>query len=287
MSWKERLEREIMTKQSLLVVGLDPMPNYLPGFLEGEDMPEKIVQFNQLVIDAVYDQCVAVKPQSAYYEVYGSKGIDALEKTIAYAKSKGLLVILDAKRGDIGTTCEAYAKAYLTNGPLCVDALTIHPYLGRDGLLPFITEARKNEKGVFVLVKTSNPSSGDLQDLEVKTQNKVYEQVAKMVKELDNGTTVGVVVGGTYPEEAASIRQILPDAYFLVPGYGAQGAKGQDLVSFYDKNGVGALISASRSIIYPFFNEKKDLTKCSIKDYGYFVREAAQNANKDINVFRE
>ena len=286
MSWETRMNEKIIQKDSCLVVGLDPMPSYFPEALPGGSIPEKIDHFNRMVIDAVADQCVAVKPQSAYYEIYGSQGILALEKTIAYAKQKGLLVILDAKRGDIGSTCEAYAKAYLEEGPLSVDALTVHPYLGRDGLLPFIHQAKAHEKGIFVLVKTSNPSSGDLQDLELPDHQLVYQKIARMLAELDDGQVVGAVVGGTYPQAAQQVRQQLPETCFLVPGYGAQGARGKDLTGFYDAQGFGALISASRSILYPAYGSKEDLTKRSLKDYGYLVREAALQAKQDINAYR-
>ena len=167
-----------------------------------------------------------------------------------------------------------------------MDALTVHPYLGRDGLLPFIHQAKAHEKGIFVLVKTSNPSSGDLQDLELPDHQLIYQKIARMLAELDDGQVVGAVVGGTYPQAAQQVRQQLPETCFLVPGYGAQGARGKDLTGFYDAQGFGALISASRSILYPAYGSKEDLTKRSLKDYGYLVREAALQAKQDINAYR-
>lgn len=297
MKFSDKINNAIISKNSVLVVGLDPNLEYYPSFvLNGttsvKEQAEAVYAFNKLIIDCVHDKCVAVKPQLAYYEVFGSYGIETLEKTIAYAKKKKLLVINDAKRGDIGTTCEAYARAFLSNTILSGDAITVNPYLGRDGIIPFIKEANVHGKGIFVLVKTSNTSSGDLQDILTANNEPIYLEVAKLVKTLINDagesgfSDIGVVVGATYPKEAKIIREVLNKAIFLVPGYGAQGATGRDLVEYFDQNGLGSVVASSRGITYPHLHTdlKNEIDKESFIE---LVIKAVEDTNADINKYRK
>lgn len=295
----DQIIRKSQEKNSALVVGLDPNIKLFPSFLlpspnqaSFSEIGNAIYQFNQYVIDAVLPYAVAVKPQLAYYEAFGSFGIIALEKTIQYAKSKGLLVINDAKRNDIGSTASAYADAFLGDSSLSANAVTVNPYLGSDGLLPFIKKGQANGKGLFILNKTSNPSAHELQDLELKSGEKVYVKIAKLVRELSQGTIgelgysyIGVVVGATYPEDAKIIREILPQTLFLVPGFGAQGGTAEQLRPYFDQNGNGSLISSSRGILYAYTKQTnwKQIDVDSMKEY---VKNAAQKANEEINQAR-
>lgn len=255
------------------VAGLDPKLAYLPEEMKKkafdqygetfEGAANAIFEFNKELIDALYDIVPAVKPQSAYYEMYGIEGIKCLKKTIDYAKEKGMYVILDAKRGDIGATSEAYATAYLGNTEIGektetafdADCMTVNPYLGSDGVLPFVKMCESRNKGIFALVKTSNKSSGELQDLKAGGRY-IYEVVADLVKEWGSTTigmygysNVGAVVGATYPEQAEVLRKLMPHTYFLVPGYGAQGGGAKDVVPCFNNDGMGAIVNASRSIM--------------------------------------
>lgn len=284
-------------KKSALVVGLDPDIRNFPKFLQAEsgsfsDIGDAIYRFNKLIIDSVHEHVAIVKPQLAYYEIYGSQGILALEQTISYAKSKKLIVINDAKRNDIGSSADAYARAFLQNGmPLCGDAVTVNPFLGSDGIMPFLEEAHKNEKGIFVLLKTSNPSSGELQDLPLNDNRPMYWTLADKLINLSKGTYgqpysfVGAVVGATYPKTAIALREHLPKTLFLVPGYGAQGGTAADLKGYFDRNGNGALISSSRAIIYSYMHNP-DWMHLQEKDVKLAVSEAVQQANRDINQAR-
>ena len=258
-------------KNTALVVGLDPDISYFPDFLLNKnthtikEIGNAILEFNKLVIDEVSEHTVAVKPQLAYYEIYGSVGIEALEKTIEYALSKNLIVINDAKRGDIGSTSKAYAHAFLTNGPLSGDMVTVNPFLGSDGYNPFIEVAQMNNKGVFLLLKTSNPSSIEIQDLTLESGEILYMQMAKDINRLafatqgeNNYSFIGAVVGATYPSDAKKVRELLPHSIFLVPGLGAQGGKAKDLAVFFDEKGLGAVISSSRGITYSYCLNEKD-----------------------------
>lgn len=268
-SFAQRLREAIAAKKSPLVIGLDPdlskFPPALSAVLEGDKEAAAcaILAFNRALIDATCDLAAAVKPQAAFYEVYGSQGVRALEETAAYARQKGLLVILDAKRGDVPNTAQAYARAYLApeNETTCpVDALTVNPYLGRDSVDPFIRAARENGKGIFVLVRTSNPGAGDLQDLTTsETGRPLWQEVAAWVAAWAEATRgaetyspVGIVAGITYPEEAALLRTMLPHSYLLLPGVGAQGGQAPDALPCFDKEGLGALVVAARSVIYAY-----------------------------------
>lgn len=226
-------------------------------------MPEGISQdaagaleFNKGIIDAVKDTAAAVKPQLAFYEVLGAEGMHIFWETCVYAKSQGLMVVADGKRGDIGSTCEAYADAYL-GADSSIDALTVHPYLGSDGINPFIERCTKNEKGIYVLVKTSNPSSGELQDLPTGDEV-IHEHIAQLVESLGaphlgsetNLSCVGAVVGATYPEELKYLRTLMPHCPFLIPGYGAQGGSADDSKYGFLADGTGAIVNSSRGIIF-------------------------------------
>lgn len=275
--WGDRVIAASQAKGSVVCVGLDPTLEQLPEPMlrssagaygsTAKGAADAIAQFSRAVIDGVAGTAVAVKPQSAFYEVYGAPGVAAFWDTVSYARSKGLLVVGDAKRGDIGSTAEAYARAFFGSAtPLAswldpdqqVDCLTINAYLGSDGVLPFLKDAGRG-KGVFVLVKTSNPSSGELQDLQLTTGRSVAEQMALMVDQIGRQylgqsgySAVGAVVGATYPQDLARLRAQLPHAIILVPGYGAQGGTAADVVHALDAAGTGALVTASRSIIYAF-----------------------------------
>ncbi|HLD71296.1 MAG TPA: orotidine-5'-phosphate decarboxylase [Candidatus Peribacteraceae bacterium] len=249
------------TKQkSPVCVGLDPQLNKLPDGISRDSFG--VLQFNKGIIDVVKDIACCVKPQLAYFEVLGWEGIKIFFETCEYAKNQGLIVIADGKRNDIGSTCEAYADAYLgKDSP--IDALTVSPYLGSDGINPFIERCTKNDKGIFVLVKTSNPSSGDLQDLPVGDEV-VHEHLAQLVESwgmhhigpASNFSRVGAVVGATYPEELKYLRTLMPHIPFLIPGYGAQGGTAADVKHGFIGDGTGAVVNASRSILYA--SGKKD-----------------------------
>ncbi len=225
----------------------------MPKWVDTSDPASSLFPYCQLVIDSVHDLVPVVKPQSAFFEVYGSRGVAALEQTIAYAKSKGLLVLLDAKRGDIGSTSTAYAKAYL-NGGMRVDALTVNPYLGVDSLEPFVAAARESGAGLFVLAMTSNPGATTFQHLAPEGRS-VFLRVADMVRAFDDRvagySSFGIVAGATFPAEAEALRSALPRSFFLVPGMGAQGAATEALRGFFNPDGLGAIVSSSRAIMYP------------------------------------
>ncbi len=267
------LQEKIITMKNPTVVGLDPLPDYVPTFimdkhiaLKGETLAaaaDAYYEFNCGLIDALYDIVPAVKPQSAYYELLGAAGVEAFIKTTGYAKEKGLFVIGDAKRGDIGSTAEAYSEAYLgsvTIGktelfPFDLDALTVNGYLGSDGIKPFLETSIRRDRAIFVLVKTSNPSSAELQDQDIGGKT-LYTVVGDLIDGLSKATVgqygfsrIGAVVGATYPEELRLLRQRLKNTFFLVPGYGAQGGGAGDVVNAFDEHGRGAVINSSRAII--------------------------------------
>ena len=275
----EKLVSRIKKLEAPIVVGLDPTLNFVPKFLLDKAINEKgetleaaadaIFAFNKAIVDAVYDLIPAVKPQIAMYEQFGIPGLMAYKKTLDYCHEKGLLVIGDAKRGDIGSTSTAYAIGHLGKvkigsteiAPIDADFLTINPYMGSDSVVPFIEECKKHDKGLFILVKTSNPSSGEFQDQKVG-EKAVYELVGKKVDEWGLDTVkegysdVGAVVGATYPEMGKVLRDIMPKAYILVPGYGAQGGTAAELKPFFNKDGLGAIVNSSRGIIAAYKQEK-------------------------------
>jgi len=300
------LIEKIKQTKNPTVVGLDPKLEYIPDDIRArafaklsaeydafECAADAIFEFNKGLIDALCDIVPAVKPQSAYYEMYGWQGVRTLWRTIEYAKSKGMYVIADCKRGDIGATSEAYATAYLGNtiieGSLKrafdADSLTVNPYLGSDGVLPFADVCKDNDKSIFVLVKTSNKSSGELQDLKAMDNGQwtmdndcansrgefelnpkpVYEIMAELVNSWGADSigecgysNVGAVVGATYPEQAEKLRKLMPNTYFLVPGYGAQGGTAADVAKSFNADGLGAIVNASRSIMCSYMKDGGD-----------------------------
>ncbi len=265
----DRMAAAILQKQNPTAVGLDTRVEYLPeGFFKpGADFQksagEAIFDFNRALIDIVCDIVPAVKVQVAFYEMYGTEGMLAFKRTLDYAKQAGLITIADVKRGDIGSTAQAYANAFLSGTPagdktlpaFDADFMTINPYLGTDGIKPFTDACSQNDKGIFVLVKTSNPSGGEFQDL-VANGIPMYEHVGRMTEKWGEGligasgySAVGAVVGATYPEQGESLRKLLPHTFFLIPGYGAQGGTAEGIAKSFDNKGGGAIVNASRSIM--------------------------------------
>ncbi|ADL12431.1 orotidine-5'-phosphate decarboxylase [Acetohalobium arabaticum] len=301
-----RLKAKIEEKKSFVCVGLDPRLNRIPEQIKEEIVAEygktkeavgKIfLEFNQGIIDAVADYAAAVKPQIAFYEQYGHQGIKAYEETIEYAKKKDLLVIGDAKRNDIGSTAKAYADGHLGEVDFWeeaevgygADALTVNGYLGSDGIDPFVEACNQQGKGIFVLVRTSNPSAGELQDLEADNK-RIYEVMAELVndwgediKDEDGFSAVGAVIGATYPEEAEELREIMGNAYFLVPGYGAQGAGAKEVVPSFKDGGYGAIVNSARGIIFAYQREPwKD--RFSADEYQEAAQAAVEYMREDIN----
>ncbi|WP_371277687.1 orotidine-5'-phosphate decarboxylase [Dorea sp.] len=286
-----------------IVVGLDPMLNYIPEQLQqkafaeyGETLEgaaEAIWQFNKEIVDKTYDLIPAVKPQIAMYEQFGLPGLAAFKKTVDYCKEKGLVVIGDIKRGDIGSTSAAYAVGHIgkvkvgskTYAPFDEDFVTVNPYLGSDGVNPFLDVCKEEKKGIFVLVKTSNPSSGEFQDQKIDGRplyELVGEKVAAWGSEVmgDEYSYVGAVVGATYPEMGKVLRKVMPKAYILVPGYGAQGGKGKDLVHFFNEDGLGAIVNSSRGIIAAYKQEQ--YAKFGAENFGDASRAAVETMVADI-----
>ncbi len=274
MNIMDKLAERISALKNPTVAGLDTRIEYLPedfvrailpqGIRSFADAAEAVYRYNVKLVDALYDIVPAVKVQVAYYEMYGVAGMEAFEKTMAYARSKGMIVMADVKRNDIGATAACYANAYVGKTPLpcgeaaafSSDIATINPYLGVDGIKPFVDACAVNGTGVFALVKTSNPSSGQLQDLRYEDGRTLYEAVADLVEEWGAQTrgtrgysVIGAVVGATYPQQGTALRARMPHTFFLVPGYGAQGATGRDIAGCFDAQGNGAIVNASRSIL--------------------------------------
>lgn len=300
-----RLIDKIQKTGAPIVVGLDPMMKFVPGYIKqaafkefGETLEgaaEAIWQYNKGIVDAIYDLVPAVKPQVAMYEQFGIPGMIAFKKTVDYCKEKGLVVIGDIKRGDIGSTSEAYAVGHL--GKVQVgsnsfygfdeDFVTVNPYLGSDGITPFLKVCDEEKKGIIVLVKTSNPSSGEFQDQLVNGKplyeivgEKVAQWGAEHMPESGNYSYVGAVVGATYPEQGKVLRKIMPNTFILVPGYGAQGGKGADLVHFFNEDGLGAIINSSRGIIAAY--QQEQYAKFGETGYADASRAAVLDMKTDI-----
>lgn len=305
----QKLISKIQKTGAPIVVGLDPMLNYIPEHIQkkafgefGETLEgaaEAVWQYNKAIVDAVYDLIPAVKPQIAMYEQFGVEGVKAFKKTVDYCKSKDLVVIGDVKRGDIGSTSAAYAVGHLgkvqvgsqTYAGFDEDFATVNPYLGSDGVKPFMEVCRQEKKGLFILVKTSNPSSGEFQDRLIDGRplyELVGEQVARWGEECmgDSYSYVGAVVGATYPEQGKVLRKIMPKAYILVPGYGAQGGQGKDLVHFFNEDGLGAIVNSSRGIIAAYKQEKyskfgpehfAEASRAAVEDMAADIRQALEN----------
>lgn len=299
-----KLVEKITKTHAPIVVGLDPMLNYVPEHIQkaafsqyGETLEgaaEAIWQFNKEIIDKTYDLIPAVKPQIAMYEQFGIPGMIAYEKTVSYAQEKDLVVIGDIKRGDIGSTSAAYAVGHLgkvkvgnnTFSGFHEDFATVNPYLGSDGIKPFIDVCKEEKKGLFILVKTSNPSSGEFQD-QLIDGKPLYELVGEKVAAWgeehmgDKYSYIGAVVGATYPEMGKVLRKVMPKSFILVPGYGAQGGQGKDLVHFFDEDGLGAIVNSSRGIIAAYKQEA--YAKFGPENFGDASRAAVEAMIADIH----
>ena len=300
----QQLIEKIQKTKAPICVGLDPMLNYIPEHILkksfgdfGETLEgaaDAIWNFNKEIVDHTFDLIPSVKPQIAMYEQFGIEGLKVYEKTVRYCQDKGLLVIGDAKRGDIGSTSAAYATAHLgkvkVGNSVCTafntEFLTVNPYLGTDGVKPFVDVCKAEDKGLFVLVKTSNPSSGEFQDKLVDGRP-VYELVADKVVEwgadcMDGAySNVGAVVGATYPEMSAILRKLMPNTYFLVPGYSAQGGTAKDLKPCFNEDGLGAIVNSSRGIIAAYKQEK--YARFGAEHFAEASRQAVLDMVADIN----
>ncbi len=302
MSFNPLIEKIIEMKNPT-VAGLDPKLEYVPQYIRDkyyeqygktfEAAAEALYEYNTALIDALCDIVPAVKPQMAYYDMYGWQGVRVFDRTVKYAKSKGMYVITDGKRNDIGATMEAYATGHLgltdieseKVAAFDADALTVNGYLGTDGIKPLLNVCSAQDKGIFVLVKTSNPSSGELQDLKLESGESIYSRMASMCdewgKELPGKygfTGVGAVVGATYPEQLSELRAAHPSIFFLVPGYGAQGGGAQGLVGAFNKDGLGAIVNSSRAIMCAYKKEG-----CDEHDFAGAARREALRMKDDIN----
>ncbi|TYQ13304.1 UNVERIFIED_CONTAM: orotidine-5'-phosphate decarboxylase [Acetivibrio alkalicellulosi] len=302
------LIEKIKEKNNPSVIGLDAKIEYVPSFIREEayekygknikGVAKAILTFNKYIIDAVYDVVPAVKPQLAYYEMYGLEGLQTFYETCRYAKEKGLIIIADGKRNDIGSTAQSYSTAFLgkteidestKEATFDTDALTVNPYFGVDGIKPFIEDCKKYNKGIFVLVKTSNNSSGQIQDMVTQGGKSIYEIVAEYVEDWGQSlkgkygySSVGAVVGATYPNQAKIIRKILKSGYILVPGYGAQGGTARDVAHSFNSDGLGAIVNASRSIMCAY---QSDMWKGQYSEEKFYEasRAEALRMKDDIN----
>lgn len=301
----EILNEKIIEKKSVTCVGLDPILEKIPECYkekyrqyenEFEAVGEILFDFNKDIIDCVADLVPTVKPQIAFYEQYGIYGLKAFDRTVKYAKEKGLIVIEDGKRNDIGNTAMAYANAHLGSVKLLsreervfdVDWITVSPFLGWDGVEPFIDVCQRDMKGIFVLVRTSNSTAGEIQDCRNQMNDTLSIQLAKCVNEFTNKyypeaeySPIGAVVGATYPEQAKIMRELMPKSIFLVPGYGTQGGKARDIVNCFNEDGLGAVVNASRSIIYAYMDDK-NVDNCTREQYKQSVTNSTQKMNKEI-----
>jgi orotidine-5'-phosphate decarboxylase len=300
----DNLITKIQKMKNPTVVGLDPRLDYIPEFIKKEVFEEygptpkaaseAFYRFNQGIIDAVWDLIPAVKPQIAMYEQYGAEGIQAYIDTIKYAKEKGLIIIGDIKRSDIASTAEAYSHGHI--GKVKIeekshviyheDMITLNPYLGYDSIEPYIENCKNYNKGLFILVKTSNPNSGEIQDLDVGGE-KLYEKVGKLVEKWGQAvmgekgySALGAVVGATFSNQAVQLRKIMPNTFFLVPGYGAQGAKAEDLKGYFHPQGQGAIVNSSRGIIAAF--QKEAYKMFTEKEFGLAARQAVLDMKEDL-----
>ena len=293
---------KIKSTNNPTVMGLDPRYEMIPEVVRKKygtyfkSVCEAILEYNKTLIDSVADIIPAIKPQIAFYEMFGVDGIECFKKTCEYAKEKGMIIIADVKRGDIGSTAAGYSNAYIGKTSLGdeekalydIDFVTVNPYLGIDGVKPFIDDMKKYNKGIFVLVKTSNPSSGELQDLMLEEGITVYEKVAGLVNEWGKDmigeygySAMGAVVGATYPEQLKELRTKMPNTYFLIPGYGAQGGKAEDIALGF-KDSIGGIVNASRSLMCAYKKEEYK-EKYSEEEYGLATREEAIKMRDELN----
>ena len=298
----DRLIDKIKQTNNPTVMGLDPRFDMLPKCVTDkydktlEGVSKAILEYNKALIDETCDIIPAVKPQIAFYEMCGIPGLEAFKETCKYAKEKGMIVIADVKRGDIGSTAQGYSNAFLGKTKIGdheesifdVDFVTVNPYMGTDCVKPFIEDCKKYDKGIFILVKTSNPSSGELQDLKLENGKEVYMQVAELVEKWGEDlvgkygySSVSAVVGATYPEQLEQIRSKAPHTYFLIPGYGAQGGKAEDIALGFDKNGLGGIVNASRSLMCAYKSEiwKNQFTE---EEYAKATRAEALRMKEEL-----
>lgn len=299
----DKLINKIKETNNPTVIGLDPRYEMLPKCVTSkydqtlEGVAKAIIEYNKALIDSTCDIIPAIKPQIAFYEMFGIPGMEAFRETCQYAKEKGMIVIADIKRGDIGSTAAGYSNAFLGKTPIGdkqeaiydVDFITVNPYMGTDCVKPFIEDCKKYNKGIFILVKTSNPSSGELQDQKLENGEEVYSQVANLVEKWgeelqgENGySSVAAVVGATYPEQLEQIRKIAPHTYFLIPGYGAQGGKANDIALGFDAKGLGGIVNASRSLMCAYKSDKwKD--QFTEENYAQATRAEAIRMKEELN----
>ena len=299
----DRLIEKIKETNNPTVIGVDTRYDMVPDcvknkyFKDIKGMCSAMLEYSKALIDSTYDIIPAVKLQSAYFEMYGVEGIKLYKEMIDYCKEKDMVVMADVKRGDIGSTSAGYSKAYLgkntinekEEGIFDVDFATVNPYMGSDCVNPFVEDCKKYDKGIFVLVKTSNKSSGELQDLKTEDGEEIYKKVAKLVntwgKDLIGQygySSVSAVVGATYPKQLQELRELMPHSYFLIPGYGAQGGKAEDIALGFDKNGLGGIVNATRSLMCAY---KSDLWKDKFKeeDYAKATRAEAIRMRDELN----
>ena len=303
----DRLIEKIIKLKSPVVMGLDPRYDIIPECVRNkyssdlEGVSKAILEFNKCLIDNTYDIIPAIKPQIAFYEMFGIYGMKTFLDTCKYAKEKGMIVIADNKRGDIGSTAKGYSNAYLGKTKIGdieesifdVDFITVNPYMGTDCIEPFIEDCKKYDKGIFILAKTSNPSSGELQDEKLESGEEVYKKVISLIetwgKDLRGKygySSIGAVVGATYPKQLEELRNLATHTFFLIPGYGAQGGKPEDIKLGFDSKGLGGLVNASRSLISAYKNEewKKIYSE---EEYGLATRKEALKMNKELNFIKE
>ena len=285
------------------VLGLDPRYDMVPECIKSKykkdfnGTMEAILEFDKRLIDSICDIIPAVKINTAFYEMFGFKGMQVFEEICKYAKEKDMIVIADSKRGDIGTTAQAYSNAFLGETPIAnnetyimgnIDFVTVNPYLGIDGVRPFIEDCKKYNKGIFVLVKTSNPSSGELQDLKLEDGKTIYAKVAELVNSWGEEligeygySSISSVVGATYREQLEELRKIMPHSYFLIPGYGAQGGKAEDIALGF-KNGIGGIVNSSRGLMCAYKSDRWK-EKYSEEQFAEATRAEAIRMREDLN----
>ena len=299
----DKLIDRIRETNNPTVIGIDPKYDMIPECIKNkyeqnmEGVAKAIEEFNKALIDATFDIIPAVKINIAFYEMYGLEGMKVFEETCKYAKEKGMLVMADIKRGDIGSTSKAYSNAFLGRTQIGekeekiydVDFVTLNPYMGIDSIKPFIEDCKKYNKGAFIIVKTSNPSSGDLQDLKLENGEEVYTRVAKLVEEWGEDlrgkygySSISAVVGATYPKQLKDLRKTAPHTFFLIPGYGAQGGKAEDIALGFDSNGIGGIVNSSRGLMCAY---KSDLWKDKYTEerFAEATRQEAIRMKNELN----
>ena len=299
----DKLIDKIKETNNPTVIGIDPKYDMIPECIKNkyeqnmEGVAKAIEEFNKALIDATFDIIPAVKINIAFYEMYGLEGMKVFEETCKYAKEKGMLVMADIKRGDIGSTSKAYSNAFLGRTQIGekeekiydVDFVTLNPYMGIDSVKPFIEDCKKYNKGAFIIVKTSNPSSGDLQDLKLENGEEVYTRVAKLVEEWGEDlrgkygySSISAVVGATYPKQLKDLRKTAPHTFFLIPGYGAQGGKAEDIALGFDSNGIGGIVNSSRGLMCAY---KSDLWKDKYTEerFAEATRQEAIRMRNELN----